>query len=107
MSDEYDALSDREIEELRRKLAQYPGATPQFIDEQVEHYIDRAVLKRQLIESRQLSNRMAEKFLDAKGYLRPPGWNSVFFYPGGSVPRLRWIAAIVAMATALTLIAGR
>ena len=45
--------------------------------------------------NRGISNSMAEKFLDRQGWPRPPGWNSVFCYPGSNRMRTRYIVIVV------------
>lgn len=70
--------------ELRKKLLQYPKINENNIDEYISLYEERDLLKRQLI-SDGYSNKMAEIVLDKKGYPRPPGWKSVYSYPGGGI----------------------
>ena len=41
-----------------------------------------------LMETRGMSNVMAEKFLGFEGWPRPPGWHS-FFYTESNTPRGR------------------
>jgi hypothetical protein len=53
----------------------------------LDAYEDREQLKQALLQERGYSNALAEVFLDRKGYPRPPGWHSVFFYPGSGRPR--------------------
>jgi len=48
---------------------------------------ERENFKKRLISERNLSNSMAEKFLDLQGWPRPEGWHSVFFYPDSIKPR--------------------
>lgn len=38
--------------------------------------------QKRLLLARGFSNALAESWLDRSGYPRPPGWYSVFFYPG-------------------------
>ena len=65
---------------LRKRLLQYPGATEESVERGLFAYEDREEEKRALIENRQFSNALAEPYLDRKGYPRPPGWHTVFFY---------------------------
>lgn len=84
----------------RDELLKYPGISDANVDEQLHHYEARDVQKTALLE-RGLSNVLAEAWLDRSGYPRPPGWNSVFFYPGSSRPRnavLFWLALLAAAA---------
>ena len=84
--------------ELREKLQEYPNATEKKVEEQISNYEERAVQKKMLLETRGMSNVMAEKFLDFEGWPRPPGWHSVFFYPESNTPRGRiwfWIIVII------------
>lgn len=80
-------MNNRERERLRERLLQYPSVTEENVEHQLYAYEEREDLKRSLMEDRRLSNAMAEIYLDKKGYPRPPGWHSVFFYPGSSRPR--------------------
>jgi hypothetical protein len=45
-----------------------------------------------------LSNARAETLLDRRGYPRPPGWHSAFFYPGGNRLRNRVVVFLIALA---------
>ena len=54
--------------------------------------------KKQELRSREMSNRMAEKFLDRQGWPRPFGWRTVFVYPDSNSLRWRYwliLAAVV------------
>lgn len=49
---------------------------------------------------RGFSNALAEAWLDRSRYPRPPGWHSVFFYPGSMRPRnttVFWLAVLAAI----------
>ncbi|RIK92897.1 MAG: hypothetical protein DCC73_11510 [Proteobacteria bacterium] len=80
-------MSDRE---LRRRLAQYPGMTEEKINAAMRAYDERRAQKTALLQ-RGFSNRRAEKWLDKTGFPRPPGWQSVFFYPDSLMPRWRYL----------------
>jgi hypothetical protein len=73
--------------ELRKRLLQYPGATEESVSRDLDALEERAAQKRSLIEDRRMSNALAEAYLDRKGFPRPPGWHSVFFYPDSNRPR--------------------
>lgn len=94
-------MDDTSREKFRRKLHQYPGASEEQVEEELERYEVREVQKRELLD-RRFSNAKAEAWLDRSGYPRPPGWHSVFFYPGSMRPRnivVFWVvvaAAVVA-----------
>jgi len=38
--------------------------------------------------------------LDRRGFPRPPGWRTVFFYPDGNIPRIKYLvlAALIGLA---------
>ncbi len=80
-------MNENEIAAIRKRLLEYPGETPEHVEQLLLLYEEREDLKRDLVATRGFSNRLAETFLDKKGYPRPPGWHSVFFCPGGSLPR--------------------
>lgn len=84
-------MANFDREKLRQRFSQYPGATPDSIDEVLEAYEARVEEKAVLIKQG-FSNAGAEHYLDRKGYPRPPGWHSVFFYPGSMRPRNRYLA---------------
>ena len=44
-----------------------------------------------------LSNARAETLLYRRGYPRPPGWHSVFFYAGSNRLRNRGIVLLIAL----------
>ena len=75
-------LTDAERERLRQRLMTYPSATEDSVEKSLIAYGERAELKQDLVTERGMSNALAEGILDRKGYPRPPGWRSVFFYPG-------------------------
>lgn len=90
-------LSEDEKSDLRRKLAGYPGMTEETIDDAVYAYEERMELKQHLRRDLRQSNAMAESILDRKGYPRPPGWHSVFFYPGSNRPRNKYLLYLVVL----------
>lgn len=65
---------------LRNRLLSYPGTTEEQADAILGAYEQRVEEKHALL-SRGTGNAMAELILDRKGYPRPPGWTSVFFFP--------------------------
>lgn len=84
---------------LRAKLLTYPGATESSVERGLTAYDERAKQKFALME-RAHSNALAEASLDRMRYPRPPGWRSVFFYPGSIRPRnmtLFWLALAAAI----------
>lgn len=80
-------MNKAEREQLREKLLQYPGATEELVSDQLVMYEERQEFKSHLTNDKGMSNALAEHYLDRKGYPRPPGWRSVFFYPDGMRPR--------------------
>ena len=80
---------------LRKRLLQYPGATEESVVVDLFAYEYREEEKRALIEDRHFSNALAEAYLDRKGYPRPPGWHTVFFYPGSNRPRNTVVFCVV------------
>lgn len=80
-------MDEAEKDELKRRLLKYPDVTDENVGLQIEGYEERQGEKKYLVEERGFSNAMAESYLDRKGYSRPPGWHSVFFYPNSSCPR--------------------
>jgi hypothetical protein len=86
-----------EREQLKRRLLQYPGTTPSSVEQELDAYDAREQRKQALID-RGSSNALAEVSLDKLGYSRPPGWRSVFFYPGSNRLRNRvtWLALVIA-----------
>ncbi|PKQ04220.1 MAG: hypothetical protein CVT73_13970 [Alphaproteobacteria bacterium HGW-Alphaproteobacteria-12] len=94
-------MDEHEREILRQRLMTYPGATREVVEQQIDLYVDRGEKKRGLVEDRRMSNAMAEVFLDRSGYPRPPGWHSVFFYPGSNRPRNVYVIVFFIAAIAL------
>jgi hypothetical protein len=90
-------MKTNDTEKLRQRLLTYPGATAEDVENQLEAYKDRDKENAALMSTRGMSNALVEVFLDRKGYQRPPGWHSVFFYPGSNRPRNRllFLVAIV------------
>ena len=91
-------MNNLEREELTKRLLQYPGVTVETIEKHLDAYEAREELKRTLIEQHKYSNALAEAFLDRKGYPRPPGLHSVFFYPGSNRPRnlaVFWLIVLI------------
>ena len=87
-------MDEQERVELKRRLLQYPGATADSVESDLYAYEQRENEKRALISERRMSNALAETVLDRKGYPRPPGWHSVFFYPGSNRPRNRMLLLV-------------
>ena len=90
-------MNESEKEKLRQRLRQYPDTTDESVELEIAAYEDREAAKQELI-NRGFSNALAEAHLERQGYPRPPGWHSVFFYPGSSRPRnpvLVWLVVIV------------
>jgi|SRR5690606_8437688 len=79
-------MNEHKRNALREVLLQYPGATEELVEQQLYAYEERENQKSALIE-RGFSNALAEAWLDRSGFPRPPGWHSVFFYPGSMRPR--------------------
>lgn len=50
---------------------------------------------------RGFSNALAESWLDRAGYSRPPGWHSVFFYPGSMRPRNGFVCWLIIITIAV------
>jgi len=86
-------------EKLRKHLSQYPGATPGEVDQYMEALRVRAEVKADMIKG-SYSNVLAEMMLDRRGFPRPPGWRTVFFYPDGNIPRIKYLvlAALIGLA---------
>ena len=92
-------MNEIEREKLKRRLLQYPGATGESVELELEGYEQREQEKQALLE-RGMSNALAEAHLERQGYPRPPGWHSVFFYPDSNRPRntiVFWFVVIVAV----------
>ena len=95
-----DDLTDEEADVLRMRLLQYPDVDESNVDREVAVYALRKEAKAELLR-RDFGNALAEASLDRQGWPRPPGWHSVFFYPGSNRPRngyLFWLAASIAAA---------
>ena len=98
-------LEEKKTEALRQRLLNYPGATPESVEDLLIAYEDRASAKENLIENRRMSNAMAEAFLDRQEYPRPPGWHSVFFYPDSNRLRNGWVfILLIALAVIMVFI---
>ena len=91
MADDEVYLRHAERARLRERLMEYPGMTEDRVEEAIVLYEERVKLKQHLMDERGMSNALAEVYLDRKGTERPPGWHSVFFYPGSMRPRNRTI----------------
>ena len=90
-------MNEAEKDKLRALLLQYPGATDESVELEIAGYEDREVAKQALFE-RGFTNALAEAHLERQGYPRPPGWHSVFFYPGSNRPRntvIFWLVVII------------
>ena len=72
---------------IRTILMQYPDTTEESIEQELIVFEQREELKKNLMTDRGFSNTLAERFLDKQGWSRPPGWHSIFFYPGSNTPR--------------------
>ncbi len=90
-------LSEADELALRKRLAEYPGATDESIDDAIYAYEERLELKQHLRMDLRLSNARAEFTLDRKGYPRPPGWHSVFFYPDSNRPRNKYLLCLIVL----------
>lgn len=88
-------MNEQERDVLRQRLLGYPGATPLSVERQLDVYEEREKEKLALTLDRRMSNALAESYLDKKGYPRPPGWHSVFFYPGGGRPRNGYVLVFI------------
>jgi hypothetical protein len=97
-------MDDLEKERLRAHLLGYPGQTPESVEDMLNRYEEREEAKEQLVSGRGMSNAMAETFLDRQGYPRPPGWKSVFFFPGSGRPRSKWLFVFLVLLTGLYLL---
>lgn len=80
-------MNEHAVQALRQRLLTYPGATPESVEQQLYAYAERESEKQAVMQDRGMSNALAESYLDKRGYSRPPGWHSVFFYPGSNRPR--------------------
>ncbi|MCF6304606.1 MAG: hypothetical protein L3J33_04480 [Rhodobacteraceae bacterium] len=80
---------------LRKRLLEYPGTTEENVDMLLLDHEERDALKIFLVEEQGMSNMMAERILDMEGRPRPPSWHSVFFYPGGNMPRVGFIVVAI------------
>lgn len=90
-------MNEAEKEELKKRLLQYPDATDENVDMQIDGYEEREAAKQGLID-RGFSNAMAESHLERQGYPRLPGWHSVLFYAGSIRPRntvIFWLVVII------------
>tara|TARA_B110000037_G_C17059160_1_gene481110 strand:- start:368 stop:748 length:381 start_codon:yes stop_codon:yes gene_type:complete len=94
-------IDDEQKIKLRKTLSTYPGTNEQDVENQLNLLIERFHTKEQLINERGFSNSQAEVFLDAKGMLRPPGWHSVFFFPGSNRLRNKYIVYLLFIFTLL------
>jgi hypothetical protein len=99
-------MDESEKDALRRRLLTYPGIDAGNVEEHIWRYEERASQKVELLH-RGFSNRLAEKWLDGSGYPRPPGWHSVFFYPGSAIPRIRYVVFSIALVALLIWLGGR
>ena len=90
-------MSEQETEALRQRLLTYPGATPESVEQQLYAYELRESEKQAVMQDRGMSNALAETYLDKKGYPRPPGWHTVFFYPGSNRPRNGYALVFMAL----------
>lgn len=103
---EFKGISERERNRIRRKIARKSSLDDPLFEQVIASYDERARVKRQLIIEQGMSNSAAEHFLDREGYPRPIGLGAVFFYPGSTRLRDRYLygaLGLAAAAIALTL----
>ena len=74
-------MDNKEKNRLRNILKSYQNSSDDLVEEQLIQLEERWDEKNHLIYDRGYSNSQAEGFLDIQGWVRPPGWHSVFFYP--------------------------
>ncbi len=96
-------MNEQEIETLHQRLQTYPGATPESVEQQLATHEERESEKQVVMQNRGMSNALAETYLDKMGYPRPPGWHSVFFYPGSNRPRNGYVLVFVTLLAAVAL----
>ena len=96
-------MNEQEREVLRLRLFTYPGATPESVEQQLSAYEERESEKQAVMRDRGMWNAVAESYLDKRGYPRPPGWHSVFFYPGSNRPRNGYALVFLALLAAVAL----
>jgi hypothetical protein len=83
-------MDDGEWEQVRQNLLSYPNATPEIVEAQIAS-LSRRLEEKEFLLQHGYSNAQAESLLDKKGYVRMPGWKTVFFYPGSSRLRTKYI----------------
>lgn len=88
-------MDEQEKDVLRRRLLSYPEATSESVEQQLYVYEERGSEKQAVMLDRGMSNALAEAYLDKRGYPRPPGWHSVFFYPGSGRPRNGYVLVLI------------
>src|SRR5579859_5552810 len=77
---------------FRRQLLSYPRETEESVERKLRAYEERIEAKRYFRGPGLDWNALAEAELDENGYLRPPGWKAVFFYPDSRRPRNQYVA---------------
>lgn len=98
-------MNHTERDKLKKRLLQYPDSTEESVNIEIATYEQRQIDKEALINERGLSNAQAEVYLEKTGYPRPPGWHSVFFYPGSYRPRniiIIWVVIVVSILSFIT-----
>jgi hypothetical protein len=85
---------------FRRQLLGYPRETEESVERKLRTYEERVAAKRYFRGPGLDWNALAEAELDEYGYLRPPGWKAVFFYPDSRRPRNHYVA-LAALAVGL------
>jgi len=88
-------MNEQEKKKLRIILQSYPGSNPEIVESQLNNLIEREEQKKQLIIDRGFSNALAEVFLDKQGWMRPPGWHTVFFYPDSMRIRNKYLILLI------------
>ena len=79
-------------EAFRRRLLSYPRETEESVERKLRAYEERIEAKKYFRGPGLDWNALAEAELDENGYLRPPGWKAVFFYPDSRRPRNQYVA---------------
>ena len=88
-------------EAFRRLLLSYPRETEESVEHKLKAYEARVEAKRYFRGPCLDWNALAETELDENGYLRPPGWRAVFFYPDSFRLRNGYVA-FLALAASLS-----
>ena len=88
-------MDEQEKQKMRIILQSYPGSNPEIVESQLNNLIEREEQKKQLIIDRGFSNALAEVYLDKQGWMRPPGWHTVFFYPDSMRIRNKYLILLI------------